>query len=134
MTRRGAELARRRGVALTFSITTNCTLLTEADAAFFEEFGFAVTVSLDGPAEVHDLLRPYKGGQGSFARVMNRVRPLLALQRRMQVTARVTVTPKNLRFGTPSMNFWRRVFTAWDFHPSCGRPMAAMKCKPTPWR
>ena len=31
-----------------FSITTNGTLVTEADADFFEEHGFAVTVSLDG--------------------------------------------------------------------------------------
>ena len=48
-TRRAARTrARKRGARITFSITTNGTLLTEDDARFFEEHGFAVTVSLDG--------------------------------------------------------------------------------------
>jgi len=95
-TRRARALADERGVTLGFSITTNGTLLTEEDATFFEAFGFAVTVSLDGPREVHDRLRPFKSGKGSFDRIMRNVAPLLAGQKRMQVTARVTVTPRNL--------------------------------------
>ena len=61
---------------ITFSITTNGTLLTEDDGRFFEEHGFAVTVSLDGPREVHDALRPFKGGGGSLTRHETRA-PLL---------------------------------------------------------
>jgi len=95
-TRRATELAERSGLKITFSITTNGTLLGEADADFFEEHGFAVTVSLDGPQPVHDALRPYKGGAGSFDTIMRRLQPLLRSQRRCQVTARVTVTPANL--------------------------------------
>lgn len=95
-TRYAVAEARARGVALGLSITTNGTLLTEEDADLFEEHGFAVTVSLDGVGAVHDALRPFQGGAGSFERVMARVRPLLARQRRMQVSARVTVTPSNL--------------------------------------
>ena len=49
VTQRAAELAARRGIALSFSITTNGTLLNDSDAGFFEEHGFAVTISLDGP-------------------------------------------------------------------------------------
>lgn len=122
VTRRAAELARRRGVTLTFSITTNGTLLNEADAAFFEEFGFAVTVSLDGPAEQHDRLRPYKGGAGTFAHVMSRVRPLLARQRRMQVTARVTVTPKNLCLRDTLDEFLAAGFHSVGFSPLLRSP------------
>jgi len=90
--RRGAEC----GVEVGFSITTNGTLLRPDDAEFFERHGFAVTVSLDGIGDAHDKLRPYKGGRGSFDRIVAKVRPLLAAQRRMQVSARVTVTPSNL--------------------------------------
>jgi uncharacterized protein len=46
---------------VTFSITTNGTLLTEDDAAFFEQHGFAVTISLDGLRAVHDRQRPFSG-------------------------------------------------------------------------
>lgn len=98
--RRTAEYARdhaaARGQKIGFSITTNGTLLTPADADFFEDFGFAVTVSLDGPRETHDRQRPFKSGRGSFDIIVKRLEPLLARRGAMQVTARVTVTPKNL--------------------------------------
>ncbi|MEO6918075.1 MAG: radical SAM protein [Collimonas sp.] len=90
------EQARQRGVNCHFSITTNGTLLQADDADFFEEHGFAVTVSLDGPAEQHNRLRPFKGGKGSFDKIIERLAPLLERQRQMQVSARVTVTPFNL--------------------------------------
>lgn len=88
--------ARRKGVRATFSLTTNGTLLTLEDAELFERFGFSVTISIDGIGDDHDRLRPFKNGRGSFDTIMKRVRPLLAIQRAMQVSARVTVTPRNL--------------------------------------
>jgi uncharacterized protein len=87
--------AERRGAHVGFSITTNGTLVTAEDAAFFDAFGFAVTVSLDGFGEVHDRQRPFKGGRGSFDRIVERLGPLLAMSD-AQVTARVTVTRENL--------------------------------------
>jgi uncharacterized protein len=95
-TERAAGLAAARGIEIGFSITTNGTLLTPEDGELFERHGFAVTVSLDGVGEVHDRLRPFKGGAGSFERVIANVSPLLRSARRMQVSARVTVTPRNL--------------------------------------
>ena len=95
-TRYAAELGRRRGVEVRFSITTNGTLLNELDADFFEEHGFAVTISLDGNRREHDLLRPFRDGSGSYDRILGRVAPMLRAQRRMQVSARVTVTPANM--------------------------------------
>jgi uncharacterized protein len=95
-TERAAALGDERGVRVTFSVTTNGTLVRPDDADFFERHRFAVTVSLDGPRDVHDRLRPYRDGRGSFDTIMERVAPLLAGARRMQVSARVTVTPGNL--------------------------------------
>lgn len=91
-----ADQAAQRGVGIGFSMTTNGTMLTVDDADFFERHGFAITVSLDGDAENHDRLRPFKNGRGSYARIVERVAPLLARQRKMQVSARVTVTPSNI--------------------------------------
>ena len=95
-TRYAARQAARRGVVVSFSVTSNGTLIDESDGEFFDEHGFAVTISLDGPQSAHDRLRPYKGGRGSFENILRNVGPLLACQRRMQVSARVTVTPENL--------------------------------------
>jgi uncharacterized protein len=96
-TERAAAIGRLTGVRVNFSITTNGTLLTAEDGRFFEDYGFAVTISIDGIGETHDRQRPFRGGQGSYARVIENVAPLLTMQSRMQVSARVTVTPGNLR-------------------------------------
>ncbi len=116
-TERAAEIAAARGVHLTFSITTNGTLLTPDDGDFFELHGFAVTVSLDGPQESHNALRPYKGGAGSFDRIVANVRPLLRLQQRMQVSARVTVTPANLHLRKTLDEFIAMGFHSVGFSP-----------------
>jgi len=112
-----ARQARARGVAIGFSITTNGTLLEQSDAEFFETHGFAVTVSLDGVGAVHDRLRPFKNGAGSFERILARTRPLLALQRRMQVSARVTVTPQNLDLPETLAAFIALGFHSVGFSP-----------------
>lgn len=96
VTQYSAEQAVARDIKCYFSITTNGTLLSVADADFFEQYGFSVTVSLDGAAEQHNLLRPFKGGKASFDHIIERVKPLLERQRKMQVSARVTVTPSNM--------------------------------------
>ena len=121
-TERAAELAGGRGAKITFSITTNGTLLTEDDGRFFEQHGFAVTISIDGPQEVHDKLRPFKGGAGSYDAVMKRVAPLLKMQRRMQVSARVTVTPSNLSLRRTLDTFIAAGFHSVGFSPMLSAP------------
>ncbi|MGB8840492.1 MAG: radical SAM protein, partial [Aliidongia sp.] len=81
-TRQAARMARERELDLGFSITTNGTLVSAADIDLFETYGFAVTVSLDGPRDTHDALRPFKGGAGSFDRIMANITPALARQGR----------------------------------------------------
>jgi uncharacterized protein len=96
-TAHATALAERSGVEITYSITTNGTLLNAEDGEFFEQHGFAVTVSLDGLREEHDRLRPFKHGGGTFDRVLEHVRPLLDMQKQMQISVRATVSPGNLR-------------------------------------
>ena len=91
-----AARASAEGVGIGFSLTTNATLLTAADADFFARYGFSVTISIDGIGAAHDRLRPFKSGRGSFDRVMERARLLLARKEMMRISARVTVTPDNL--------------------------------------
>jgi len=121
-TKRAVQLARQMDVVATFSITTNGTLVTPADAEFFEAHGFAVTVSLDGVGQVHDLLRPSKGGQGSFDRIMARIQPLLGLQHSMQVSVRTTVTPTNLALKATLDYFVEAGFHSVGFSPLLNSP------------
>jgi uncharacterized protein len=115
-----AGIARDRGLQVGFSITSNGTVLTPEDGEFFERHGFAVTISLDGVAETHNQLRPFKNGSSSFDRILANIRPVLALQNRMQVSARVTVTPRNLDL-VKSLN----CFVDLGFHSIGFSPMLA---------
>ena len=121
-TERARRLAEAKGLSLTFSITTNGTLLRPDDAAFFEDHGFAVTVSLDGLRERHDAQRPFRGGRGSFDAIMRNVRPLLAAQRRMQVTARVTVTAGDADLRAILDSFIDEGFHSVGFAPLLASP------------
>jgi len=116
------ERAEAESKRIHFSITTNGTLLTEHDADFFELYGFSVTVSLDGVGEVHDRLRPFKGGKGSYERIIRNVEPLLALQKNMQVSARVTVTPGNLHLKETLDELIRLGFHSVGFSPMLSSP------------
>ena len=117
-----ARLAGTRKIPIGFSITTNGTLLTAEDGEFFERYGFAVTVSLDGIGEIHNRLRPTKGGRGSYDRVIANVRPLLVRQHRMQVSARVTVTPANLELRKTLDHFIGLGFHSVGFSPMLSAP------------
>jgi len=62
---------------LAFNVTTNGTLLKGEVVDFLVENGFLVMVSLDGPPEIHDRMRVYPDGRGSFHDIMSN---LLALK------------------------------------------------------
>jgi uncharacterized protein len=117
-----ARVAADIGAHATFSVTTNGTLLTPDDAEFFERYGFAVTVSIDGARDAHDRLRPLKSGQGSYARVIAGIAPLLSMQRRMQVSARVTVTPTNLNLLETLDELIEMGFHSVGFSPMLSSP------------
>jgi uncharacterized protein len=123
-TERAHSLAESKQVRVGFSVTTNGTLITPEDGIFFERYGFAVTISLDGVGEVQDRLRPFKSGRGSYDRVLKNVRPLLAAQRRTQVSARVTVTPDNLDLRQTLDEFLTMGFHSVGFSPMLSSPNA----------
>jgi len=84
--------ARAAGKRVRFSLTTNGTLVTEEVCEFLHRHRVSVSVSLDGPPEVHDANRPTRGGSGSY-RAARRGLALLLGSPRAPVAARVTLPP-----------------------------------------
>lgn len=121
-TRHALAATAARGQNIGFSITTNGTLLNDSDVAFFAEHGFAVTISMDGPARQHDQLRPFKSGKGSYQRIVDRIKPLLAQSGKMQVTARVTVTPLNTNLSETLDELLALGFDGVGFSPMLSSP------------
>lgn len=84
--------AAETGRTIDYSLTTNATLITPAIIEFLSENRIGVTVSMDGPPELHDQLRVFANGRGSYDIVEPRVKALIAGHRTRPIVARVTLT------------------------------------------
>ena len=68
-----------RGRSVTFMLTTNGTLFHKEFLSWLGGIDrFSVTITLNGPAEIHDQLRRYKGGGGTHKRIVDALPDLLA--------------------------------------------------------
>ncbi|PYR44226.1 MAG: radical SAM protein [Acidobacteria bacterium] len=94
--------AKSREIDVRFSDTTNGTLLGPDDIALLRAHRFAVTVSVDGGATLHDAQRPLHGraAGGSFAALRRAFEPLLRDPGLAQIVARATVTRRDLNVAS----------------------------------
>lgn len=60
---------RRMGERLSFSLTTNGSLLDDEMISFLVRENISLLVSVDGPQEIHDRYRRFKDGKATFQRV-----------------------------------------------------------------
>jgi uncharacterized protein len=61
------------GKELTFSMTTNGSLLTAEILHFLQDHNFSLLISLDGPKEINDKNRVFADGRGTFDSVMKKI-------------------------------------------------------------
>jgi uncharacterized protein len=83
--------AREHQKKLVFSITTNGTRLTPEIIRFIERNQVSVTVSIDGPEEVHDQHRRFPDGSPSYRKILPNIKNLLRAQIGRPIAARVTL-------------------------------------------
>jgi uncharacterized protein len=106
--RRAVEHVRRRALHarrdVQFEMVTNGTLLDDSFADFLEEHCFRVTVSLDGPADLHDPLRPLVSGRGSHEATAAGALRVLS-RPAIQVKVRATITRASLPL-TPLLDYF----------------------------
>jgi len=99
------ERARRSGVELSVGLTTNGTLSGGAAWELLMLPGLDLTLSLDGPPEVHDRHRRFADGRGSFAAVLSTLRWLRAARR--EFSAAAVVRPDSLDGLPGALRFLR---------------------------
>jgi uncharacterized protein len=68
------QLAEKRDKRVTFSMTSNATLLTDEIMDFISEENFSLIFSIDGPKKVHDQMRKYCSGKGTHSDVLKNVK------------------------------------------------------------
>jgi uncharacterized protein len=94
---RARALSVSKGIPVSFSVTTNATLLQSRDLDLLRDNGFSVTVSLDGTTDSKDGLRTSKDGSDSQEQAISRIRPLLDRPGRTRISARITISRLDLR-------------------------------------
>ena len=96
----------KRGIDVRFSITTNGTILSQADIDLMRTHRFAVTISIDGGATIQDAQRPDSRGRGTFGRLAERISPLVTEPGLAQVAARMTVSGDAFNLGERFDAIW----------------------------
>ena len=66
-----------RDKKINFSMTTNATLITKRVSEFLIDHPFQITISLDGPLEVHDRNRIFINNKGSYQATMRGIKNLV---------------------------------------------------------
>src|SRR4029453_4467583 len=71
-----------RGVRMLINVITNGLLLTPEIVERLNQFGLnGVKITLDGDRDTHNRMRPLRGGQGTFDKIIQNVRQVAGLTR-----------------------------------------------------
>ncbi len=98
------QKAQETGIRLTAVILTNGVNLRPDDVTWIKENNIRLMVSLDGVGELHDRLRPRKGGGGTFDRVAHTIDRLL-LPHAVRPHITMTITRANAH-GAAGLARW----------------------------
>ncbi|HHU30237.1 MAG TPA: thioether cross-link-forming SCIFF peptide maturase [Firmicutes bacterium] len=95
----GRQLEKTTGKHFYFTVTTNGTLLDREKIDFLNEEMDNIVISIDGRREVHDRMRRYPGGEGSYAGIVEAALELVAARKGKSHFIRGTFTAENKDFA-----------------------------------
>jgi len=106
------EKYQRPGMSFEHTMQTNGTLLDDEWCAFYKEHNFLIGISIDGPAQLHDIYRVDKGGKPTFDKVMRGIR--LLQKHGIEYNILTTVNRVNADYPLEVYRFLRdEVGTTW---------------------
>ena len=95
----GRSLEKNYHKKFRFTLTTNGVLLNDDMLEFVNKEMANVVLSIDGRKEVHDYMRPFRGGQGSHDLIVPKFQKIAASRKQMDYYVRGTFTHHNLDFS-----------------------------------
>ena len=105
-----------------FTLTTNGILLDDEVLEFVNKEMSNVVLSIDGRKEIHDLMRPHRGGQGSYDEVVPKYKKAAESRNQMNYYVRGTFTRNNLDFAEDVKHLADEGFEQISVEPVVARP------------
>lgn len=105
------------GKVFKLTLTTNGVLLNDDAIQYLNENNISLVLSMDGRQEVHDHMRPYADGSGSFRDVAANVRKAIRSRNNQNYYLRGTFTAHNLDFAADVLAMADLGFTQLSVEP-----------------
>ena len=94
----GRELEKTKDKHFRFTLTTNGVLLNDEVIDFANREMDNIVLSIDGRKEVHDRMRPFKNGAGSYDLILDKFKKVAESRNQTRYYVRGTFTHDNLDF------------------------------------
>ncbi|MBR2403664.1 MAG: thioether cross-link-forming SCIFF peptide maturase [Lachnospiraceae bacterium] len=95
----GRSLEATHNKKFRFTLTTNGVLLNDDIIEFANKEMSNIVLSIDGRKEVHNFMRPHRGGQGSYDEIVPKFKKVAESRDQMNYYVRGTFTQHNLDFA-----------------------------------
>lgn len=95
----GRSLEKPYNKKFRFTLTTNGVLLNDEILEFANKEMANIVLSIDGRKEIHDMMRPNRGGKGSYDTIVPKFQKVAESREQMNYYVRGTFTRNNLDFA-----------------------------------
>ncbi len=105
------------GKIFKLTLTTNAVLLNDENIRYLNDNNISLVLSMDGRSEVHDNMRPFADGRGSYSRVLANVRRAVESRGDQNYYLRGTFTAYNLDFAADVLSMADEGFSQLSVEP-----------------
>jgi uncharacterized protein len=113
----GRSLEAEHNKKFRFTLTTNGVLLNDDIMEFANKEMSNVVLSIDGRKEVHDFMRPFRNGKGSYELILDKFKKLAESREQMDYYVRGTFTHHNLDFAKDVLHLAEEGFKQISVEP-----------------
>ena len=118
----GRSLEEPHNKKFRFTLTTNGVLLNKEMMEFANKEMANIVLSIDGRKEVNDQMRPFRGGQGSYDRIVPKFQEVAESRNQMNYYVRGTYTHNNLDFSKDVLHLADLGFKQISVEPVVAKP------------
>ena len=118
----GRSLEEPHNKKFRFTLTTNGVLLNDEIMEFANREMANIVLSIDGRKEIHDKMRPFRGGQGSYDLIVPKFQKVAESREQTRYYVRGTFTHNNLDFSRDVLHLADLGFQQISVEPVVAKP------------